>query len=70
MRRSYQNLIEVKNRDEWENYKSILSISTVGVFETKDVVCIVSCQLVRRVREVRESFSGQEQRCVFLLLES
>lgn len=46
MRRSYQNLIEVKDRDEWENYKSILSISTIGVFETKDVVCIMSCQLV------------------------
>ena len=60
MRRSYQNLIEVKDRDEWENYKSILSISTIAVFETKDVVRIISCELVRRVREVRESFSGQE----------
>ena len=37
MRRNYVDLVEVKTPEAWEDYKTSLSISTIGVFETKDV---------------------------------
>ncbi|CBK25165.2 uncharacterized protein [Blastocystis hominis] len=36
LRRNYVDLIEVKTPEEWEDYKTSLSITTLGVFETKE----------------------------------
>ena len=63
MRRNYVDLIEVKTPEEWEEYKTMLSITTLAVFETKEVgLFLLSFQAVRAIRIVREAGDGQKQR--------